>query len=166
MIDPYMEGYVQEEQVRKEPIGYWYDPANDHRGCAVYITLGTGIRQYKDMVISAFLMLPLLLLLLVPPVQAQARWERPDYMAAGAMTIGMGADCITTSQALQRGAVERNPFLGQRPATFNVVVGCTLAWGATMLVADALPKKSRRIVLIGLALVSTAMAIHNTHQGR
>lgn len=110
----------------------------------------------------------MLLLLALSLIQADTTksWQRTDYLLAGTVTATMAADCITTAQSLQRGAVERNPFLGQQPGTFGVASVCVLTWGATMLVADALPRKYRRPLLATIAVVGLAVAIRNTTQQR
>lgn len=105
--------------------------------------------------------LPFGLLILLVIQKPSQPWHAPDWVSAGVMTSGMSADCVTTIAALKRGAVERNPFLGQRPGVLGVTSGCILAWAGTMLVSDALPPKWRRRVLLGIGIIGFGFALHN-----
>ena len=102
-------------------------------------------------------------LLQVP--RSMKSWNAGDRRAAAVMLGGIAADCATTVAALNRGAVEKNPFLGSRPGTLNTVIGCALGAGVTTAVADVLPHKWRRRVLNGIGLVGMLNALHNTRQG-
>jgi hypothetical protein len=109
----------------------------------------------------------LIALLASPPLPAQAKspsWTRGDWQLAGLATSAIAADCITTNQALRRGARELNPFLGERPGTTSLTIGCVLATGATVAIADALPRKWRKRVFVGVAVLGFGMAVWNTQQ--
>lgn len=104
-------------------------------------------------------------MILAAPVSAQ-QWNAGDRWALGGAGVGLWADCGTTIAGLQRGAVERNPFLSQRPGTLGVVSGCVLASVGTWAITDALPRPWRRRILWGVAILGTVNALHNLRQGR
>jgi len=88
-------------------------------------------------------------------------WTKQDKIAAGVMLAGRAADMISTHYALEHGAREVNPFLGEHPSDLELA-----AWGvgtaAIMLVlADFVPPKLRQILLYGAGALSGAVAVHN-----
>lgn len=85
-----------------------------------------------------------------------------DRRAYALAEVGLVADCGTTVASLQRGNVERNPFLSQRPGTFHVISTCVMTGLSTYFIGEALPRKWRRGLFYTLAIVGFMEAIRNT----
>lgn len=82
-----------------------------------------------------------LLLALQQPV---TRWSTEHTLEAVGTTALIAVDCATTIRAVERGQVERNPFLGAHPSRQHLLSMCALGATANLVVSWALPAKVRR----------------------
>lgn len=76
--------------------------------------------------------------------QPAMRWTTEHTVEAVGTTALIAVDCATTIRAVERGHVERNPFLGSRPSRQHVISMCALGATANLVVGWALPAKVRR----------------------
>jgi len=88
-------------------------------------------------------------------------------IALGAMFASSQADLITTCQAIDRGAIELNPVLGQNKS--QIVVTKEVMTGLTMLSMWELNKKKPKLafwVTLGVAGIYAVLAVHNHNVAR
>lgn len=92
-----------------------------------------------------------------------ASWRTSDKVLGLTATAAIGADCGTTIHALKSPVwIEHNPILGERPSPGEVILFCSLATVATIVVADMLPRNGWRTGwLAGITTLEALFTLHN-----
>lgn len=101
-------------------------------------------------------------------VPAHAEGKTGIRVALGAMAIGQGLDTLSTVQALNRGAVETNPLMGQQPSAVKLVVGKLPMIGIGWLLVKLAPHhpKLAKGTAYVIGAVGTGLALSNMRSGQ
>jgi hypothetical protein len=84
------------------------------------------------------------------------------------MAAGQGADLVTTTQALNRGAVESNPIYGKHPSAAKLVAAKLPMLGLGYLLHRIAPRNPKLTKGIAYTIggVGMGLAISNSRKGR
>lgn len=99
------------------------------------------------------------------PVAAQQpdlHWRASHTTWAIASTAMIAADCASTYDlVVRRGGHEVNPFLGAHPTSGHLLTVCSLGAATNLLVAWAVPAKTRIWWLRAVTVVELGVVLNN-----
>jgi hypothetical protein len=95
--------------------------------------------------------------------------KAPMRLSLLVMGVGQGMDTVTTLQALQRGAVERNGLLGGHPPAAKLIAAkaplAVIGWLLAKKVHPSHPKLAAGTAFV-IGGVGAALAVHNSRVAR
>ena len=91
------------------------------------------------------------------------KYDKVDKMLLTTAIIAQVADGVTTSQALDRGAVELNPLVGEDPSDLQIIAIKTFAIGVLIWGGSKLKPTPRKWAFGFATLLGVGAAINNNN---